>query len=101
MLVQIVSTKMLKIWGFLILFVFCLHQSLSIKRRCLQPLEEGSGKAFMRNWFYNSTSQRCQRFIFFGGLKNGNNFDTQARCRKICLTQVPAAISLATRVDGA
>ncbi|XP_002097675.3 kappaPI-actitoxin-Avd3b [Drosophila yakuba] len=68
-----------------VLLVLCLQQSLSIKPRCLKPLDVGKGKAYLRNWFYNSTSQRCQRFIFYGGERNGNNFNSQALCRKICL----------------
>ncbi|XP_017031265.1 kappaPI-actitoxin-Avd3c [Drosophila kikkawai] len=76
---------LLKISWVLILLVLCLHPGYSIKRRCLQPLEQGSGKALLRNWFYNSTSQSCQRFIFFGGAGNGNNFETKRRCRKVCL----------------
>eukprot|EP00099_Drosophila_melanogaster_P002085 NP_001097810.1 uncharacterized protein Dmel_CG34276, isoform A [Drosophila melanogaster] len=82
-----------KISCLLILLVFCLQQSYSIKRRCLQPLDVGKGKAYLRNWFYNSTSQRCQRFIFYGGASNGNNFNTQARCHKICLAQVSLPIN--------
>ncbi|XP_020818553.1 PI-actitoxin-Afv2a [Drosophila serrata] len=75
-----------KISWLLILLVLCLQSSYSIKRRCLQPLKLGSGKAYLRNWFYNSTSESCQRFIFYGGAGNGNNFQTKARCRKVCLT---------------
>ncbi|XP_039491578.1 kappaPI-actitoxin-Avd3b [Drosophila santomea] len=74
-----------KILWLLVLLVLCLQQSLSIKPRCLNPLDVGRGKAYLRNWFYNSTSQRCQRFIFYGGARNGNNFNSQALCRKICL----------------
>ncbi|KQS39040.1 kappaPI-actitoxin-Avd3b [Drosophila erecta] len=83
-----------KISCLLVLLVLCLQQSHSTKRRCLRPLHVGKGKAYMRSWFYNSTSQRCQRFIFYGGVRNGNNFNTQARCRKICLTQVVLPINL-------
>ncbi|XP_016996715.2 kappaPI-actitoxin-Avd3b [Drosophila takahashii] len=89
-----------KISCLLIFLALCLHQSHSIKRRCLQPLDEGTGKAYLRNWFYNSTAQRCQRFIFYGGARNGNNFNTQARCRKICLAQVPMPISFSPTDDG-
>ncbi|XP_016969469.1 kappaPI-actitoxin-Avd3b [Drosophila rhopaloa] len=79
----------LKISCLLILLVLFLHHTHSIKRRCLQLPNEGKGKAFMHNWFYNSTSKRCQRFIFLGGARNGNNFNTQAQCRKICPAQLP------------
>ncbi|XP_052858592.1 kappaPI-actitoxin-Avd3c [Drosophila gunungcola] len=93
---------MLLKFSYLVIFlVFYSHLTHSIKRRCLQPLEEGTGKAYLRNWFYNSTSHRCQRFIFFGGVRNGNNFDTQARCRKICLAQLPMPLNNLTSDDGA
>ncbi|KAH8336303.1 hypothetical protein KR074_010165, partial [Drosophila pseudoananassae] len=52
---------------------------------CLQPLDKGTGKAYIRRWFYNSTSQKCQKFIFLGGAQNGNNFETKAQCKKACL----------------
>ncbi|XP_017083895.2 kappaPI-actitoxin-Avd3b [Drosophila eugracilis] len=91
---------LLKISCLLILLVLFLSQSLSIKRRCLHELDQGKGKAYLRHWFYNSTSQRCQRFIFYGGARNGNNFNTQAQCRKICLTQQVAPINLAASDDG-
>ncbi|XP_037732101.1 PI-actitoxin-Afv2a [Drosophila subpulchrella] len=91
---------LLKISCLLIILVICLQQSHSSKRRCLQPLNEGTGKAYLRSWFYNSTAQRCQRFIFFGGARNGNNFNIQARCRKICLAQVALPINFSSTHDG-
>ncbi|XP_065722140.2 LOW QUALITY PROTEIN: kunitz-like toxin PcKuz2 [Drosophila suzukii] len=89
-----------KISCLLFFMVIFLQQSQSIKRRCQRPLNEGTGKAYLRSWFYNSTNQRCQRFIFLGGARNGNNFNSQARCRKICLAQVPLPINFPFTDDG-
>ncbi|XP_050744816.1 kappaPI-actitoxin-Avd3c isoform X2 [Drosophila biarmipes] len=83
----------------LILIVFTPPIS-SLNKRCLKPLKEGTGKAYLRSWFYNSTAQRCQRFIFLGGARNGNHFKTKARCRKICLAQVALPIKLSSTDDG-
>nr|XP_043068041.1 PI-actitoxin-Afv2a [Drosophila bipectinata] len=75
----------MKIIFCLILFLVSLHLSEQIKNVCLQPLDKGNGKAYIRRWFYNSTSQKCQRFIFLGGAQNGNNFETKAQCKTACL----------------
>ncbi|XP_002137710.2 PI-actitoxin-Afv2a [Drosophila pseudoobscura] len=85
---------LLKFSGFLILLVLFLQQTQpqTIKRRCLLPLEQGKGKAILRNWYFNSTTSKCQKFVFFGGEKNGNNFQTKARCNKICLANLPMTI---------
>ncbi|XP_016952855.1 kappaPI-actitoxin-Avd3c isoform X1 [Drosophila biarmipes] len=91
---------LLKISCLLVILVICLQQSQSMNKRCLKPLKEGTGKAYLRSWFYNSTAQRCQRFIFLGGARNGNHFKTKARCRKICLAQVALPIKLSSTDDG-
>ncbi|KPU80315.1 uncharacterized protein Dana_GF27852 [Drosophila ananassae] len=74
----------MKILYCLIVLVIGVHYSEQTQVRCLQPLERGNGKAYIPRWFYNSTSQKCQRFIFLGGVQNSNNFETKAQCQKVC-----------------
>nr|XP_036673420.1 kunitz-type serine protease inhibitor C3 [Drosophila suzukii] len=70
---------------------------ISLKKYCFGKTHL---KFYLRSWFYNSTAQRCQKFIFLGGARNGNNFNSQARCRKICLAQVPLPINFSFTDDG-
>jgi len=39
----------------------------------------------MPRYFYNSTSEQCENFIYGGCLGNDNNFETQESCAEECL----------------
>lgn len=51
---------------------------------CLQPLETGSCKGYFPRWFYNTTSNRCEVFIYGGCNGNQNRFETREKCENAC-----------------
>lgn len=52
--------------------------------RCSQPLAKGVCRASFKRFFYNTTAQTCQEFIFGGCLGNDNNFGTLEECQQEC-----------------
>ncbi|KAK7082228.1 hypothetical protein SK128_021740, partial [Halocaridina rubra] len=52
--------------------------------RCSQPLAKGMCRASFKRYFYNTTADQCQEFIFGGCLGNDNNFDTMEECQQEC-----------------
>ncbi|XP_074872078.1 kunitz-type protease inhibitor 2 [Carettochelys insculpta] len=55
---------------------------------CLLPKVVGRCRAAFPRWWYNATSQACQRFTFGGCEANLNNFLAEDECRRTC---APAA----------
>lgn len=57
----------------------------------LQPLN-GNGRftcfAYFPRYFHNSTSKRCEVFIYGGCGGNENRFDTKEECEQFCLTKI-------------
>lgn len=51
---------------------------------CESDPEEGNCKAYMRRWFFNVTSSRCEKFIYGGCPGNANNYFTKELCQKTC-----------------
>lgn len=51
---------------------------------CLQSVEVGTCKGYFPRWFYNSTSDRCEMFIYGGCGGNLNSFGTRKNCEKAC-----------------
>ncbi len=47
-------------------------------------MKVGSCRAAFTRFFYNVTSQSCQRFIYGGCEANKNNFDSQDECEALC-----------------
>ncbi|XP_014674581.1 PREDICTED: papilin-like, partial [Priapulus caudatus] len=64
---------------------------------CRQPYQPSdptqliSCLAAFRRWFYNSTSNQCERFIYSGCGGNDNNFMQYEDCRKECHSRAPDA----------
>ncbi|KAK8392409.1 hypothetical protein O3P69_014644 [Scylla paramamosain] len=52
--------------------------------RCSQPLAKGMCRASFKRYFYNTSSQTCEEFIFGGCLGNDNNFGTLEECHQEC-----------------
>ena len=55
--------------------------------RCLERMEVGPCEALMYRFGYDSSSGACHRFVYGGCGANGNNFMTEAACRRYCLHQ--------------
>ncbi|XP_045168913.2 papilin-like [Mercenaria mercenaria] len=51
---------------------------------CKFPKISGICKAYMPRWFYNSTSCRCEQFIYGGCGGNANRFFTADECKTNC-----------------
>uniref|UniRef100_A0A803TET1 BPTI/Kunitz inhibitor domain-containing protein n=1 Tax=Anolis carolinensis TaxID=28377 RepID=A0A803TET1_ANOCA len=52
---------------------------------CLFPPEEGHCRGNMPRFFFNSTSWKCEKFIYGGCSGNGNNFETREECLQVWL----------------
>ena len=51
---------------------------------CSLPAETGPCRAYIPRYFYNSTSMKCERFIYGGCLGNANNFRSEEECEGCC-----------------
>ena len=51
---------------------------------CLQPVEAGPCRGYFPRWFYNTTSERCEQFIYGGCKGNVNRFETRENCESAC-----------------
>ncbi|KAM7393041.1 hypothetical protein PAMA_007928 [Pampus argenteus] len=57
----------------------CHHEEV-----CTLPPEKGPCRAFIKRRFFNSTSQRCELFMYGGCHGNQNNFQTVKKCLEKC-----------------
>ena len=72
--------------------LFCINPPCGPDRvRCLNPdkictldPETGPCKALFRKFFYNSTTDQCELFIYGGCGGNDNRFDTRSECISAC-----------------
>ncbi|XP_056003662.1 papilin-like [Ostrea edulis] len=51
---------------------------------CSQPQVTGPCRASVRRWWYNSKTNRCEKFTYGGCQGNENNFETRWACRGRC-----------------
>ncbi|XP_076864905.1 tissue factor pathway inhibitor 2 isoform X1 [Brachyhypopomus gauderio] len=59
---------------------------LKPKEVCLLQVDEGSCRAYIPRFYYNTISQECEEFIYGGCSGNANNFESIQECRKTCYT---------------
>ena len=52
---------------------------------CSLPADPGPCQAYIPRWFHNSTSGRCELFIYGGCLGNANRFETREKCESACV----------------
>ncbi|XP_041353663.1 papilin-like isoform X2 [Gigantopelta aegis] len=55
---------------------------------CRHDKSKGRCKDYVVQWFFDSTSQRCDRFWYGGCDDSGNHFKDEAACRERCLSVV-------------
>ncbi|ESO97997.1 hypothetical protein LOTGIDRAFT_100237, partial [Lottia gigantea] len=51
---------------------------------CAMLPKTGRCRAAILRYYFNSTTGRCESFIFGGCQGNGNNWRTLAECRQTC-----------------
>lgn len=64
------------------------EETCSGERICRLPPVTGPCRAYFSRYFYNTTSKRCEKFIFGGCQGNSNNFPTLELCQDKCQDDV-------------
>ena len=66
--------------------VSCHVQQLRVcvTEKCLQPSVVGNCRAKIPAWYYDTTSNQCQRFYYGGCGGNDNRFSTYEDCVREC-----------------
>uniref|UniRef100_A0A0K8R5X7 Putative salivary kunitz domain protein n=1 Tax=Ixodes ricinus TaxID=34613 RepID=A0A0K8R5X7_IXORI len=81
-------------WIVLVSFVILAWNLVNTKRlvgihpRCLRPPKEGRCRALFTWFYYNSTTQKCEKFPLRGCPGPRNGFLEKRNCTKLC--EVPA-----------
>lgn len=60
------------------------HSTHSVLDTCNQPPDSGPCFGYMPQFFYNSTSEKCETFIYGGCKGNQNRFDSLTSCQMYC-----------------
>ncbi|KAK7899596.1 hypothetical protein WMY93_020449 [Mugilogobius chulae] len=53
---------------------------------CGHPLEPGPCRQYVVRWYYDPEANSCAQFWFGGCQGNANNFESEASCRKSCVS---------------
>jgi len=65
-------------------FIDADGERLQCSDRCSHPPQVGHCRALFPRYFYNSTSQSCQQFMYGGCEGNENNFKSLEQCQNDC-----------------
>ena len=65
-------------------FFNSVGEEMECSNRCQQPATIGHCRAFFSRYFYNSTAQKCEEFIYGGCDGNENNFESLEECESEC-----------------
>lgn len=55
---------------------------------CHKPKYSGPCYAYLRRFYYNSETERCEPFIYGGCMANGNNFYSLDQCNRHCRNSI-------------
>ncbi|XP_048368981.1 protein AMBP [Sphaerodactylus townsendi] len=61
---------------------------------CRQKVDAGPCLGMSSRYFYNSSSQTCETFLYGGCLGNGNNFHTEKACLQTCRTEASCRLPI-------
>lgn len=61
---------------------------------CVSDPMTGPCKGYFPRWFFNSTSQTCQKFIYGGCGGNLNNFAFEKECEVLCQGELAFEVSV-------
>nr|XP_056716100.1 protein AMBP [Euleptes europaea] len=62
---------------------------------CRQTADAGPCLGMVSRYFYNSSSQTCETFLYGGCLGNDNNFHTEKACLQTCRTEASCRLPIA------
>uniref|UniRef100_A0A0K8RJJ9 Putative salivary kunitz domain protein n=1 Tax=Ixodes ricinus TaxID=34613 RepID=A0A0K8RJJ9_IXORI len=54
------------------------------QKRCTKDMDEGPCRALIERFFYNMTTEKCEKFYYGGCYGNKNNFLDESSCTSTC-----------------
>ena len=63
---------------------FPFSAALRLDGVCSLDADPGPCQAYIPRFFYNSTSMKCERFIYGGCAGNANNYESKEDCLECC-----------------
>uniref|UniRef100_V5GY62 BPTI/Kunitz inhibitor domain-containing protein n=1 Tax=Ixodes ricinus TaxID=34613 RepID=V5GY62_IXORI len=71
---------------FMMSFVVLVGHALVKKgqKRCTQDMDKGPCRALIPRYFYNMTTEKCEKFDYGGCSGNNNNFRNKSSCTSTC-----------------
>ncbi|XP_035455813.2 trypsin inhibitor-like [Spodoptera frugiperda] len=71
---------------FFMFFLLCIQYIFGARDPdCLEPIKTGRCRGYFERYAYNSTSRKCQMFVYGGCQANNNNFQTLSQCERKCM----------------